>query len=234
MPTAIIIGSGFGGLAGGMILSSKGFKVTVVEKLDIVGGRGSARFQDGHRFDLGPTILTVPKVFEELWERCGADFHKHVKIKKLDPYYNIIFQDKTVLKISDSMEDFEKQIKLISPKDLNGYRRFMDLSKRQYEFAFSERGKMGRSAMHRFWDTLKVFPTFARLRADRSVFQSVASYVSDSRLRFAMSFHPLFVGGDPFKVTSMWGLVNYLEHKFGVHYVIGGAHAMAGAMAKKN
>ena len=231
--SVIIVGAGFGGLAAGMILSSKGYKVTVLEKLDVVGGRGSSRFQDGHRFDLGPTILTVPKVFEELWERCGAEFQDHVKIKKLDPYYNIVFQDKTCLRISDSMEDFEKQISDISPKDLNGYRRFMDLSRRQYEFAFSKKGKMGRSSMHNFWNTLKVFPTFARLRADRSVYQSVASYVSDFRLRFAMSFHPLFVGGDPFNVTSMWGLVNYLEHKFGVHYVSGGAQAMADAMASK-
>ena len=231
--SVIIVGAGFGGLAAGMILSSKGYKVTVLEKLDVVGGRGSSRFQDGHRFDLGPTILTVPKVFEELWERCGAEFQDHVKITKLDPYYNIVFQDKTSLRISDSMEHFEKQIGDISPKDLNGYRRFMDLSRRQYEFAFSKKGKMGRSSMHNFWNTLKVFPTFVRLRADRSVYQSVASYVSDSRLRFAMSFHPLFVGGDPFNVTSMWGLVNYLEHKFGVHYVSGGAQAMADAMASK-
>ena len=92
---------------------------------------------------------------------------------------------------------------------------------------------MGRSSMHKFWNTLKVFPTFALLRADRSVYQSVAAYVTNPKLRFAMSFHPLFVGGDPFNVTSMWGLVNYLEHKFGVHYIFGGAQAMADAMAKK-
>ena len=232
-PTVIIVGAGFGGLAAGMILSSKGYKVTVLEKLNVTGGRGSSRLQEGHRFDLGPTILTVPKVFEELWERCGENFYDYVKTTKLDPYYNIVFQDKTSLRVSGSMDDFEAQIKKISPNDLIGYRKFMELSKRQYEFAFSKKGKMGRSAMHKFWNTLKVFPTFALLRADRSVYQSVAAYVTDPKLRFAMSFHPLFVGGDPFNVTSMWGLVNYLEHKFGVHYISGGAQAMADAMGKK-
>ena len=82
---------------------------------------------------------------------------------------------------------------------------------------------MGRSPMHRLWDTLKVLPIFALLRADRSVYRSAASYVSNSKLRFALSFHPLFVGGNPFTVTSMWGLVNYLEHRFGVYYIHGGA-----------
>ena len=77
-----------------MILSSKGYKVTVLEKLNVTGGRGSSRFQEGHRFDLGPTILTVPKVFEELWERCGENFSDHVKTTRLDPYYNIVFQEK--------------------------------------------------------------------------------------------------------------------------------------------
>ena len=92
---------------------------------------------------------------------------------------------------------------------------------------------MGRSPMHRLWDTLKVLPIFALLRADRSVYRSAASHVSNSKLRFALSFHPLFVGGNPFTVTSMWGLVNYLEHRFGVYYIHGGAQAMANKMAEK-
>ena len=86
------------------------------EKLN--ANRGRSRVQKGHRFDLGPTILTVPKVFEELLGKMWRKFLRHVKTTKLDPYYNIVFQDKTTLRVSDSMEDFETQIKKISPKDL--------------------------------------------------------------------------------------------------------------------
>ncbi len=228
-----IIGAGFGGLSAAMLLSEKGYNVHVFDRLHTVGGRGSSKTQEGHRFDLGPTILTLPKNFEELWKRCGDDLSQHVKIEKLNPYYDLIFEDNDVLSVSGNKSNFEAQIKKFAPNDLKGYRKFMRLSERQYNFAFSKKGSMGRSPMHRLWDTLKVLPIFALLRADRSVYRSAASYVSNSKLRFALSFHPLFVGGNPFTVTSMWGLVNYLEHKFGVYYIHGGAQAMANKMAEK-
>ena len=125
------------------------------------------------------------------------DLNNHVKIEKLNPYYDLRFEDNDVLTVSGNKSNFEAQIKKFAPNDLKGYRKFMRLSERQYNFAFSKKGSMGRSPMHRLWDTLKVLPIFALLRADRSVYRSAASHVSNSKLRFALSFHPLFVGGIP-------------------------------------
>ena len=91
--TAIVIGAGLGGLAAAMRLGAKGYAVTVIDKLDVVGGRGSAILQDGFRFDLGPTIVTVPQVFEKLWAACGRDFHADVDLRPLDPFYEIRWPD---------------------------------------------------------------------------------------------------------------------------------------------
>ena len=156
-PSVAIIGAGFGGLSAAMLLSEKGYQVHVFDRLQTVGGRGSSKTQEGHRFDLGPTILTLPQNFEELWKRCGDDLSQHVKIEKLKPYYDLRFEDNDVLSVSGSKSNFEAQIKKFAPNDLKGYRKFMRLSERQYNFAFSKKGSMGRSPMHRLWDTLKVF-----------------------------------------------------------------------------
>ncbi|TNF64345.1 MAG: phytoene desaturase, partial [Rhodobacteraceae bacterium] len=109
------------------------------------------------------------------------------------------------------------------------YRRFLTDSEARYRFGYED---LGRRPMHRLWETLKVIPRFAALRADRSVHAHAAARVRDEHLRFALSFHPLFIGGDPFRVTSMYILVSHLEKAFGVHYAMGGVQAIAEAMAR--
>ena len=229
---AIVIGAGFGGLAAAMRLGSKGYKVSVFDKLNSLGGRGTSLNQNGYRFDLGPTIVTLPNMFRSLWNDCGRDFDKDVKLKPLDPFYKIKFPDNSEFLASNDSKKMKKQIKSLFPNDLGGYEKFMRESKIRYDIAFSDEKSIGRVSMHKLWDTLKVLPLFGLLRADRSVYQMAAARVKDSRLRFALSFHPLFVGGDPFNVTSMWGLVSHIEKVYGVHCAIGGFSAIAKAMSR--
>lgn len=226
---AVVIGAGLGGLAAAMRLGAKGYRVTVVDRLDMPGGRGSSITRGGHRFDLGPTIVTVPQGLRELWAACGRDFDKDVDLRALDPFYEIRWQDGSSFSARQSTEAMRAEVARLSPGDLVGYDRFLADSERRYWFGFED---LGRRSMHRFADLLKVLPTFARLRADRSVHAHAASRVKDERLRFALSFHPLFIGGDPFHVTSMYILVSHLEKEFGVHYAMGGVGAIALAMAK--
>ena len=229
---AIVIGAGFGGLAAAMRLGSKGYKVSVFDKLNSLGGRGTSLNQNGYRFDLGPTIVTLPNMFRSLWNDCGRDFDKDVNLKPLDPFYKIKFPDNSEFLASNDSNKMKKQIESLFPNDLGGYEKFMRESKIRYDIAFSDEKSIGRVSMHKLWDTLKVLPLFGLLRADRSVYQMAAARVKDPRLRFALSFHPLFVGGDPFNVTSMWGLVSHIEKVYGVHCAIGGFSAIAKAMGR--
>jgi phytoene desaturase len=226
---ALVIGAGLGGLAAAMRLSAKGWRVSVVDRLDVPGGRGSALWREGHRFDLGPTIVTVPKVFRELWAACGRDFDAEVDLRPLDPFYEIRWPDGSTFTARQSTEAMRAEVARLSPGDVRGYDRFLQDSERRYEFGFED---LGRRPMNVLWELIKVLPTFARLRADRSVYGHAASRVRDERLRMALSFHPLFIGGDPFRVTSMYILVSHLEKQFGVHYAMGGVQAIAAAMAR--
>lgn len=226
---AIVVGAGLGGLAAAMRLGARGYRVTVIDKLDVPGGRGSCIRQDGHRFDLGPTIVTVPQVYENLWAACGRDFHEDVTLKALDPFYEIRWPDGTKFVAQQDTEKLREEVRKISPSDVAGFDKFLKDSEKRYWFGFED---LGRRPMNKLWDLIKVLPTFGMLRADRSVYAHAAKRFTDEKLRMAFSFHPLFIGGDPLHVTSMYILVSYLEKEFGVHYAMGGVAAVAEAMAK--
>ena len=228
-PKAIVIGAGLGGLSAAMRLGAKGYRVLVLDRLDRPGGRGSSITKGGHRFDLGPTILTVPQVFRELWAECGGDFDKDVDLRPVYPFYEIRWEDGSSFKVSQNEKEMEKEVEKLSPQDLKGYRKFLQDSEKRYEFGFEG---LGRRPMNKLMDLIKELPGFVRLRADRSVYGHVASRVKDERLRMALSFHPLFIGGDPLNVTSMYILVSHLEKAFGVHYCMGGVQALADAMVR--
>ncbi|MEM6372217.1 MAG: phytoene desaturase [Pseudomonadota bacterium] len=225
---AIVIGAGLGGLAAAMRLGAKGYKVTVIDKLDVPGGRGSAIWQDGHRFDLGPTIVTVPQLYRELWAACGQDFDADVDLRPLDPFYEIRWPDGTKFTAQQDTAAMRAEVAKIEPDDVAGFDKFLQDSARRYWFGFED---LGRRSMHKLWDLVQVLPTFVRLRADRSVYAHAAKRFRNEKLRMAFSFHPLFIGGDPTHVTSMYILVSYLEKEFGVHYAMGGLAHMARKMA---
>lgn len=229
MGRAVVIGAGLGGLAAAMRLGAKGYKVTVVDRLDRPGGRGSSITKGGYRFDLGPTIVTVPDRLRELWADCGRDFDKDVSLVPMEPFYTIDFPDGEKYTAYGDDAKVKAEVARISPGDVEGFRHFMWDAKARYEFGYEN---LGRKPMSKLWDLIKVLPTFGWLRADRSVYGHAKKMVKDEHLRFALSFHPLFIGGDPFHVTSMYILVSQLEKKFGVHYAIGGVQAIADAMAK--
>ena len=226
---AIVIGAGLGGLASAMRLGAKGYNVCVIDKLDLPGGRGSSITQGGHRFDLGPTIITVPQGLRDLWAACGRDFDRDVTLKPMDPFYEIRWEDGSTFTMRQDEAAMEAEVSRLSPADLKGFRKFLGDSEDRYWFGYEN---LGRRPMNELWELIKVLPRFVWLRADRSVYAHAARRVRDPRLRFALSFHPLFIGGDPFRVTSMYILVSHLEKEYGVHYAVGGVQAIADAMVR--
>ncbi len=227
-PTAVIIGAGFGGLAAGIRLGAKGYRVVMVDRLDNPGGRATAHHQNGYRFDLGPTIVTVPQLFEALWALAGRKMSDDIEIVPMDPFYTIRFADGETFTATGDDDQMRAEVARLSPKDAKGYDKFLKDAETRYWFGFED---LGRRPMNRLLDLIKVLPKFAWLRADRSNYGHAAARMRDERLRMAFSFHPLFIGGDPLHVTSMYSLVAHLEKEFGVHYAMGGAGALAKAMA---
>jgi len=216
---AIVIGSGFGGLAAAVRLGARGYRVQILERLDAAGGRAYVHHQDGFTFDAGPTIVTAPFVFEELWSLCGRRLADDVTLKPLDPFYRVRFHDGSWIDWSGNEAQMRAEIGRIAPADLAGYERFMRLSERIYQVAFEE---LGHVPFSHWTDMARRGPALLRLRAHQSLYSRVAAHVRDPRLRFCLSFHPLFVGGNPFTTSALYGLIVHLERKGGVHYAMGG------------
>ncbi|WP_041794752.1 phytoene desaturase [Pararhodospirillum photometricum] len=227
-PHAVVIGSGFGGLAAAVRLGARGYRVTVLEKQPDIGGRARVFHQDGHTFDAGPTIVTAPYLFEELWQLCGRTLADDVTLVPLNPFYTVRFDDGTTFTCNGDADQMRAEVARLSPGDVEGYERFLKESEEIFKVGFQG---LSSRPFDAFTDMLKVVPDFVRLRADRSVYSHVAKHVKNDALRMALSFHPLFVGGNPFQVTSIYSLIAYLERHWGVHWAMGGTGRLAQGLA---
>ena len=216
---AIVIGSGFGGLAAAVRLGARGYRVRVLERLDAPGGRAYVRRQDGYTFDCGPTIVTAPFLFDELWALCGRKLADDVEMRALDPWYTLRFDDGSLMNCNGDPAAMRAEIAKFSPSDVAGYERFMKLSEEVFKVGFEQ---LGHVPFGHFTDMLRALPALVRLQSYRSVAGLVAKYVKYPKLRVALSFHPLLVGGNPFTTTSVYSLIAFLERRWGVHFVMGG------------
>ncbi|EKV32832.1 Phytoene dehydrogenase [Caenispirillum salinarum AK4] len=222
-PHAVVIGSGFGGLAAAVRLGARGYRVTVLERLDQPGGRANVFHQDGHVFDAGPTIVTAPFLLEELWSLCGRRLTDDVTLVPMHPFYRIRFDDGATFAASADADAMRVEVERLAPADVAGYERFFREAADIYRVGFE---KLGAVPFGSAADMLRCLPDLIRMGAHRSVWRHVASCVKDERLRTALSFHPLFIGGDPFSVTCVYSLIAYLERRDGVHFAMGGTHSI--------
>ncbi len=222
-PHAVVVGSGFGGLAAAVRLGAKGYRVTIVEKLEGPGGRAFTFRQDGFTFDAGPTILTAPHLFEELWALCGERFSDQIDLRPLDPFYRIRFDDGTVFSAFANEDATRAEIARIAPEDLAGFDRFLKSSEQIFDAAYT---RLAAEPFHELSTLIAASPDLVRLGGYRSVYGKVADYFSNEKLRIAFSFHPLFVGGNPFTTSSYYCLISHLERLWGVHHAVGGTGAL--------
>ena len=226
---AIVIGSGFGGLASAVRMAAKGWRVTILEKLDAPGGRAYVHRQDGFAFDAGPTIITAPFMFEELWALAGRRFADDVDLRKMDPFYRIRFDDGTHFDYSDDEAAIRRQIAAISPDDLPGYERLLKKTDLCYELGFND---LSAVAFDTLGDLVAAVPSMVKMRAWRTLHSVVAQHLKHPKLRQVFSFHPLLIGGNPFAVTCVYTLITSLERRFGVHSAMGGTGALVRGLVK--
>ncbi len=222
-PHAVVIGSGFGGLAAAVRLGARGYRVTVLERLDAPGGRAYVFRQDGFTFDAGPTIVTAPYLFEELWDLCGRRMRDDVDLRSIDPFYKIRFDDGDVFSCTSDQDQMRAEVARIEPRDLDGFDRYMRASEEIYRVAFEE---LAGQPFHGLGTLARAAPDLVRLGGHRSVYSKVSQFFKNEKLRLVFSFHPLLIGGNPFSTTSYYCLIAHLERKFGVHYAIGGTGAI--------
>jgi phytoene desaturase len=220
---AVVIGSGFGGLAAAIRLQARGYDTTILEMRDKPGGRGYVFEDKGFIYDAGPTIITAPFLIDELFELAGKKTEDYVKIVPVTPFYRIVFHDGRVFDYTGDEAHIVSEIKKFNPDDVAGYLKFVEKSHAIFDRAFIDLADKPFSSI---MDMVRVAPDLIQLRSDQSVFKLVSTYVKDPYLQQVFSFHPLLVGGNPFNSSSIYAMIHYLERKWGVHFAMGGTGAL--------
>ena len=226
---AVVVGAGFGGLALAIRLQAAGIATTLLEKRDKPGGRAYVYEDQGFVFDAGPTVITDPGCLEELFALSGRRLSDYVELVAVRPFYQLRWQDGTVFDYDDDQAALDRQIAALSPRDVEGYRRFL-----AYSEALLEEGyvKLGHVPFPDFRSMVRVAPQLIRLESYRSVHAMVSRFIGDEHLRQAFSFHTLLVGGNPFATSSIYALIHALERRWGVWFPKGGTGALIRALAR--
>tara|TARA_B100001079_G_scaffold71172_1_gene60906 strand:- start:58 stop:1518 length:1461 start_codon:yes stop_codon:yes gene_type:complete len=216
---SIVIGSGFGGIATALRLKAKGHQVTIIEKHPDLGGRARVFRKDGFVFDGGPTVITAPYLINELFELFQKDPKDYIQLSPLKIWYQFIFEDKTKFNYSGDETEMKNQIEKLSKKDVRGYEKLVTFTKKIFDKGFTELADV---PFDKPFVMLQQLPALLKLKSYKSVYSLVSSYIQNEKLRRMLSMHPLLVGGNPFTTTSIYGLILYLEKKWGIHYSMGG------------
>jgi phytoene desaturase len=230
MKTISIIGSGFGGLAEAIRLQNRGFSVTIFEKRAKVGGRAYQLIKDGYTFDMGPSLITAPFVIERVFERAGKKMSDYLDLTPLDPFYRIYFHDGSLLDYNGNPEAMKAAMASFNTADAGQYDRFFADIKKIYDAIIVE--GLGSSPFDSWAKFLAFAPRAIALGGLTPVYSFVSKYFSDERNRFAFSFHPLFIGGSPFRAPSVYIMIPYLEREGGVWFSRGGMYSLVTAFEK--
>jgi phytoene desaturase len=226
----VVIGAGLGGLACALRLLSAGMEVTVVEAAPSPGGRAGQLREQGYTFDTGPSLITMPQLLDELFALAGTKTADQLRLHRLEPFYRIHWWSQLRhFDFSSDAEGMTEQIGQFSPRDAHRYQEFLAHSRRIYEQAILGAGR--RPFLHAR-DMVGLVPRMIRLGAIRSVEHFVDSYFEEPHVRQAFSFHPLFIGGDPYRVPAVYAALAYLQIESGVWYAEGGVYALVEALVR--
>ncbi|MFQ3183418.1 MAG: phytoene desaturase [Alteromonas macleodii] len=227
--TAIVAGAGFGGIAAALRLRAKGYDVHLIDRCPRLGGRSQVFEKDGFRHDAGPTVLTAPHLFEELFELFGKKMSDYVTLVEPNPWYRFQYHDGDTLDYGPTEAATEAEIARISPADVEGYRRMGVWSKKIYDVGFT---KLSAVPFHSVSFMIKQIPDLLRLRSFESVWSMVSRHLKHDKLRRAFSIQPLLLGGNPFSTTAIYGMINHLEREHGVWFAMGGTGALVDAFER--
>jgi phytoene desaturase len=223
----IVIGAGYGGIAAALRAKRKGYQVKIIERCSEIGGRAQYYQQAGFNHDAGPTVITAPFLLEELFGLFNENLHDYVTLKPLSPWYQFQFYEGTTFNYGGTLEATLDEINKINPKDVDGYLKLLKHAEKIFDVGFTQ---LAHQPFVNFTSMLKITPKMIQLKNHQSVWQFVGSYIRHPLLRQAFSVHPLLIGGNPFNTTSIYSLIHFLEHRFGVWFAMGGTHSITKAL----
>ncbi|MDU0202116.1 phytoene desaturase family protein [Paenibacillus sp. MAH-36] len=225
--SVLIIGGGLGGLSAAISLQQSGYSVSLYEQNHHIGGRLNRLEQDGFGFDLGPSILTMPHVFQKLFAASGKNMDDYVPTMKLKHQWRSFFPSGNMIDLHDDMGVMKAKNPSLNEQDMTEYKNLLEYSKKLYtmtELGYFNHGADNTKDIARYngvFNALKNFDLFS------TVHKSIAKRISDRDLRVMLSYFTKYVGSSPYDAPAVLNMMIYMQHQQGVWYVPGGMHMLA-------
>lgn len=225
----VIIGAGPGGLACAALLANRGFEVILLEKEKHVGGRNGCLEVDGFKFDIGPTFLMMKFLLDDIFEESGARSEDYLKFTRLDPMYELRFDDRKLAPGNDA-ETTKQAIEAVFPGMSAGFDRFMEGERRRFARMIPclQRDYTRLSQMLS-WTLMKALP---HLSLNKSVFDVLKGYFKDDMLALCFAFQSKYLGMSAWKCPGAFAMLSYIEHAYGVYHTEGGLSQISTGLAK--
>jgi diapolycopene oxygenase len=229
---AIILGAGLGGLSAAMSLAQLDeYEIHVLEKNHHRGGKLNIIEKEGFKFDLGPSIVTMPYIFEKLFTMHGKQMKDYIVFEPVFPHWRNFFEDGSTLDITATLDEMLSNVNLTT-KDLEELKAFYDYSEKLYQFS---NAVLFENQSERKLDTIKHYP-LGKLVSDSDMFstmdQGVRRFISNPYLIDILNYFIKYVGSSPYDAPAVLNLLPYIQWKFGLWYVKGGLFEISNGLAK--
>jgi diapolycopene oxygenase len=228
----VVIGAGLGGLSAAISLATEGFTVDLLEKNDKVGGKLNVLQKDGFTFDLGPSILTMPHIFQRLFERAGRKMEDYVTIQTVEPHWRNFFEDGSTLDLSSDPVRMKQQLDKLDPNTANEFEQFLAYSKKLCEI--TEQGYFDKG-LDTFWELINHYGAVRSLLyfdVFRTMDQGVRRFIKDPKLVDVLNYFIKYVGSSPYDAPALMNLLPYIQFGYGLWYIKGGMYGMAQGLQK--
>jgi len=228
--SALVLGAGIGGIAAAARLARQGYKVTVVEKEALPGGRCNQLMRDGHRFDIGPTLFLMPEIFAETYAALGERMEDHLDLRRIDPTYRVRFDDGTQLSLTSDVNTMQAQLEAIEPGSTDAYLRYLAEGSLHYRLSLEK--FVGRNFYHLLdYFSLENLPLLFKLKALVKHYENIGHYFQDPHLKAAFTFQNMYLGLSPFDAPATYSLLQYAELGKGVWFPMGGLYRVIESLA---
>ena len=226
----LIIGAGPGGLSSAMLLAHKGYDVSVYEARDRVGGRNATITEKGYTFEIGPTFVMLPNVFEDTFRDAGREMGRYLDMRSLPIMYELHYSDGRKFDVFFDKEKLKLEIERLFPTESKGYDRYLKENKIKYERLYKCLTVPYMRVWNYFrWKLLRAFPVMS---IPKTVYGVLSKYFKSDDLKIAMSFQAKYLGMSPWECPGAFTILSYVEHAFGIYHPMGGVHKISEAMAK--
>lgn len=227
---AVIVGGGLGGLGVAVRLAAGGWRVEVCEQGPRLGGKMNTFERGGFRFDTGPSLITMPWVFEELFEAAGSSLEEHVRLTNVRPLADYVYADGTRFTYTTSLPEWLETVRQLEPRDRDGFLKFMQLGARLYALSretFLRRAPFEPPDLR----SLKALKQFPLRRAWGSYHSTVAAHFRSPHLRQLFERYPTYVGSSPYRTPATLAVIPYIEYAYGGWHVEGGLYRIVESLA---